>query len=172
MLRFSEPTIIERTPYKVVGAYSTYEGETPEDEGPGWQGAEKGFFSRSSEITNRVDDGVLGFLYRPHNDHPEISLKVKACFIGAEVTHLNQVPTGMATTQFSGGKYVMVDCIGDTGDEAAEGVGKAIGMLMTEWIPAHSYIEGDACFAFSHEKAQRPPHIETVYIKIEPTQRA
>lgn len=167
MLRFSEPTIIERGPYKVVGAYATYTGDTPEDESPGWQGAERGFFSRKNEITNRVDDGVLGFLYRPHQDHPEISPDVKACFVGAEVTDFDHVPTGMSTTQFPGGKYVLLDCIGDTGDEAAAGVGEAIGMLMFDWIPAHGYKEGDGCFAFGHENAQRPPHIETVYIKLE-----
>lgn len=167
MLRFSEPTIIERGAYKVVGAYATYEGDNPEDEGPGWSGAEQAFFSRRAEITNRVDDGVLGFLYHPHNDHPEISPDVQACFIGAEVTDFDHVPAGMSTTQFSGGKYVVVDCIGDTGDEAAAGVGQAIGMLMAEWIPAHGYKAGDACFAFSHENVQRPPHIEAVYIKLE-----
>ena len=167
MLQFSEPVIIERGAYKVVGAYATYEGDKPEDEGPGWQGAEQGFFSRKDEISNRVDDGVLGFLYRPHKDHPEISPDVRACFIGVEVTDLDHVPAGMSTTQYSGGKYVVVDCIGDTGGEAAQGVGEAIGMLMSKWIPAHGYTEGDACFAFSHEKAQRPPHIEMVYIKLE-----
>ena len=110
---------------------------------------------------------MFGFLYRPHKDHPEVSPDVKACFVGAEVTALDHVPAGMVTTHFSGGKYVLVDCIGDTGDEAAEGVGQAIGMLMSEWIHAHGYREGDACFAFSLEHAQRPPHIETVYVKIE-----
>ena len=37
MLTLSEPRIIERGPYKVVGAHCAYAGD---DEGPGWTGAE------------------------------------------------------------------------------------------------------------------------------------
>lgn len=163
MLRLSEPRIIERGPYQVVGVYCTFEGD---DEGPGWAGADRGFFQRRHEITNRTDDAVLGFLYRPHRDDPTISEAVRACFIGAEVTDLDHVPQGMATTRFSGGKYVIVDCTGDTQAEAAEGVGEAIGFLST-WIPEHGYVEGDACFACGHEQAKTPPFVERVYIKID-----
>ena len=75
-------------------------------------------------------------------------------------------PPGLAVTRFSGGEYVLVDCLGDTSAEAAEGVGQAIGMLM-DWIPAHGYVEGDACFAASRASAPTPPWVETVYIKLE-----
>ena len=163
MLTFSEPRIIERGPYKVVGAYCTFAGD---DEGPGWTGAERVFFSRRHEIRNRTDDLVLGSLYRPHRDHPEVAEDVRACFIGAEVTDFDHVPDGMSTTQFSGGQYVIVDCRGDTQEEAAAGVGEAIGFL-SQWMPEHGYAEGDACFACSDEKAPRPPFVEQVYIKIE-----
>ena len=164
MLKLTEPRIIERGPYKVVGAFSTYEGE---DEGPGWAGADGQFWGRCKEITNRADSLVLGFLYRPHKDHPETPESVRACFVGAEVTDLDHVPAGLATTQFSGGKYVLVDCIGDTGDESGQGVGEAIGFL-SKWMPEHGYAEGDACFAAGDMAVPSPPHIETVYIKIEP----
>lgn len=163
MLTLSEPRIIERGPYKVVGAYGVFTGD---DEGPGWQAAEAGFFPRKHEITNRADDHVLGFLYRPHRDHPDAAESERACFVGAEVTDFDHVPAGMATTQFSGGAYVIVDCRGDTAAEAAEGVGRAIGFL-SQWMPEHGYAEGDACFACSDEKAARPPFVEQVYIKIE-----
>jgi hypothetical protein len=46
------------------------------------------------------------------------------------------------------------------------GVGEAVGAL-EKWIPEHGYVEGDACFACSHEQAEKPPYIEYVYIKIE-----
>lgn len=46
------------------------------------------------------------------------------------------------------------------------GVGAAIGFL-SQWIPEHDYVEGDACFASSDEKASKPPFVEHVYIKIE-----
>ena len=62
MLTLSEPRIIERGPYLVVGATCTFEGQ---DEGPGWSGASRAFGSRETEIENRVDDMTLGFLYRP-----------------------------------------------------------------------------------------------------------
>lgn len=163
MLKLGEPKIIERGPYGVVGAYCTYEGE---DEGPGWTGADQQFWARKSEITNRADDMVLGFLYRPHRDHPEVPEDVKACFVGVQVSDLDHVPVGMATTRFSGGQYVTVECRGDTADEAAMGVGEAIGML-GQWLTAHGYVEGDACFAAGHEKAKRPPFIEYVFMKIE-----
>lgn len=164
MLKLSEPRIIERGPYQVVGAYATYEGE---DEGPGWSAADKAFFSRQSEIVNNTDSLVLGFLYRPHQDHPEIAEEVRACFIGAEVADLDHVPPGMSVTHFSGGSYVIVDCIGDTMDEAANGVGDAINMLSSTWIPQHGYRAGDACFASGDMKAPKPPYMESVYMKIE-----
>jgi hypothetical protein len=166
MLQLGEPRIIERDPYQIVGVYCTYEGETPEDEGPGWAGADKGFFARKGEITNRTDSNVLGFLYRPHKDHPEIPESVRACFIGVEVSDLDHVPAGMSTTRFSGGQYIVVACRGDTEAEAAGGVGEAIGFLM-RWIPEHGYAEGDACFACGDEQAVRPPFVEVVYIKID-----
>ena len=168
MLKFSEPRIIERGLYNVVGAYATFEGN---DEGPGWSAADKAFFSRQSEIVNNTDSLVLGFLYRPHKDHPEISAEVRACFIGAEVADLDHVPPGMSVTHFSGGSYVIVDCIGDTMDEAANGVGDAINFL-TQWMPEHGYREGDACFSAGDMKAVRPPHVEMVHIKLEPAATA
>jgi hypothetical protein len=163
MPKLSEPKIIERGPYRVVGAYCTYEGE---DEGPGWSGASKTFYARREEITNRVDDAVLGFLYRPHKDHPEIPEDVRACFVGVEVTDLDHVPRGLSTTRFTGGKYVIVACQGDTEAEAAMGVGEGVGFL-EKWIAEQGYTEGDACFALSHESTQKPPFVEYVYIKFE-----
>jgi hypothetical protein len=147
-----------------VGAFCAYEGE---DEGPGWAGADRVFWSRRDEISNRADSLVLGFLYRPHTDHPEIPAEARACFVGAEVTTLDRAPAGMASTRFPGGQYVMMDVIGDTADETAQGVGEAIGFLCT-WMAEHGYVEGDACFSAGDEKAVRPPHVETVYIHIKP----
>ena len=163
MLTLSAPRIVEHGPYRVVGVYCAYTGD---DEGPGWTGAERGFFPRRHEICNRTDDIVLGFLYRPHRDHPEAAEDVRACFIGAEVTDFAHVPDGMSTTQFSGGQYVIVESRGDTQEEAADGVGTAIEFLM-RWMPEHGYAEGDACFSCSDEKAVRPPFVEYVHIKIE-----
>ena len=163
MLKLSEPRIIEREPYLVVGAYATFEGQ---DEGPGWSGASKTFYARRKEIANRVDDTVLGFLYRPHRDDPSIPESVRACFVGVEVTDLDHVPEGLSTTRFSGGKYVIVECRGDTEGEAAIGVGEGVGLL-ERWIVEQGYTEGDACFALSHENAPRPPYVEYVYIKFE-----
>ena len=163
MLTLSEPRIMERGPYKVVGVHCAYAGD---DEGPGWTGAETGFFTRRDEVKDRADDFVLGFLYRPHKDHPDVLESVKACFIGAEVSAFDHVPDGMSTTQFSGGRYVIVECRGDVQEEVAAGVGEAIGFL-ERWIPAHGYVAGDACFSCSDEKAARPPFVEYVHIKIE-----
>ncbi|MBN1579924.1 MAG: GyrI-like domain-containing protein [Anaerolineae bacterium] len=167
MLTLSEPTIIEREPYLVVGAYCAFEGE---DEGPGWSGASQTFYARRDEITNRKDDRVLGFLYRPHKDDPNIPESTRACFVGVDVTDLNHVPEGLSTTQFSGGKYVIVACQGDTEDEAAMGVGEGVGFL-EKWINENGYVQGDACFACSHENAPKPPFVEYVYIKIEQKQQ-
>ena len=166
MMELSEPRIIQREPYQIVGAYATFEGE---DEGPGWSGASKAFHARRQEIANRTGDTMLGFLYRPHKDDPTTPESVKACFVGVEVTDLDHVPKGLSTTRFSGGKYVIVECRGDTQDEAAIGVGEAVGFL-EKWIVEHGYTEGDACFALSYENAPRPPFIEYVYIKIEEPQ--
>lgn len=163
MLKLSEPRIIERGPYQIVGAYCTFEGE---DEGPGWTGASQAFFARRNEVVNRVDDAMLGFLYRPHKDDPSIPEGVRACFVGVEVTDLDHVPEGLSTTRFSGGKYVIVECKGDTEDEAAMGVGEGVSFL-ERWIAEQGYTQGDACFALSYESAPRPPFIEYVYIKIE-----
>ena len=164
MLTFTEPKIIERGPYLVVGAYHVYEGE---DEGPGWSGASRAFYARKDEIANRTDDGVLGFLYRPHKDHPEVFENVRACFVGVDVTDLNHVPEGLSTTRFSGGRYVIVACQGDEEGEAAMGVGEAIEMLMGQWLPANGYVEGDACFACGFESAKKPSYVEWVYMSIE-----
>jgi len=163
MLTLSEPHVFERGPYKVIGAYCAYAGD---DEGPGWMGAESEFFRRRGEIKNRTDDLVLGFLYRPHHDHPDVPDSVRACFVGAEVSAIAHIPDGMSTTQFSGGQYVIVECRADTQEEVAAGVGEAIGFL-EHWIPAHGYVEGDACFSCSDEKAARPPFVEYVHVKIE-----
>jgi hypothetical protein len=165
VLKLSEPKIIEREPYLVVGAYCTYEGD---DEGPGWSGASKAFYGQKERITNRKDDAVLGFMYPPHKDHPGIPDSVRACFVGVEVTDLDHVPEGLSTTRFSGGKYVIVACTGDTEGEAAMGVGEGVGLL-ENWIAERGYTEGDACFALSHESAPRPPYVEYVYINfVEP----
>ena len=159
MLTLSEPKVIEREPYLVVGAYATYEGE---DEGPGWSGASETFYARRNEIANQEGDSVLGFMYRPHKDHPEIPESVRACFVGVEVADLDHVPEGLSVTRFSGGKYVIVACQGDTEGEAAMGVGEGVGLL-EKWIVEHGYVQGDACFALSHEDAPRPPFVEWVY---------
>ena len=163
-LSLSEPRIIEHGPYQVVGVYHTYEGE---DEGPGWSGAYEQFARRQHEISHRVDDMVLGFLYRPHKDDPAVPEGVRACFIGVEVADLNHIPSGMAVTRFSGGQYVVVECRGDTQEEAAAGIGEAIGFLEQQWLRQHGYREGDACFACSHENAPKPPFVEYVYMKLE-----
>jgi hypothetical protein len=162
-LRLGEPKIIERGPYLVVGAYATFEGD---DEGPGWSGASEAFYPRRGEVPNRVGDAVLGFLYRPHKDHPDVPESVRACFVGVEVADLDHVPGGLSTTQFSGGKYAILSCTGDTEDEAAMGVGEGVSFLET-WAAEQGYREGDACFALSHEDAPRPPYVEYVYMKFE-----
>ncbi len=158
MLILSEPKFIERGPYRVVGSFCVFEGE---DEGPGWSGAYEEFNQRQKEITSRTDDMVLGFLYRPHKDHPEIPANIRSCFVGVEVAGLDPIPAELSTTRFSGGQYVIVECKGDTQDEAAMGVGKAIGQLES-WILTQGFVEGDACFAASHENAVKPPYIEYV----------
>ena len=163
MLDLSEPRIIEREPYQIVGAYCTYEGD---DEGPGWSGASRAFHAQRGEITSRVGDTMLGFLYRPHKDDSTIPESVRACFIGVEVTGLDHVPEGLSMTRFSGGKYVIVECRGDTQDEAAMGVGEGVGFL-EKWIAERGYTEGDACFTLGHENAPKPPFVEYVYIRIE-----
>jgi predicted transcriptional regulator YdeE len=163
MLELSEPTVIERGPYLVVGAYSTFEGD---DEGPGWSGASQEFNARREEIANRIGDTVLGFLYRPHRDHLEIPESVRACFVGVEVADLDDVPEGLSTTRFLGGRYVIVACKGDTEGEAAMGVGEGVGFL-ERWVADNGYVEGDACFACSHESEPRPPYIEYVYMNFE-----
>ena len=163
MMILSEPKIIEREPYLVVGAYCTYEGD---DEGPGWAGASETFFARKEAINNRKDDAVLGFLYHPHKDHPDVPESVQACFVGVDVTDFDHIPEGLTTTQFSGGKYAIVASQGDTEAEAAMGVGDAVQFLET-WTVENGYAEGDACFSCSYENTPKPPFIEYVYMKIE-----
>lgn len=163
MRSLTEPRIIEHAPYQVVGAYCAFDGD---DEGPGWTGAYAEFDRRRNDIRNRKDNLVLGFLYWPHRDHPEVPEAVRSCFVGVDVADLDAVPAGLSVTRFSGGQYVTVESHGDTSDEAAEGVGAAISFL-EQWLPAHGYAEGDACFACSDESAPRPPFVERVYIKLE-----
>lgn len=135
-------------------------------EGAGWGGAFEAFSARRDEITNRIADTVLGFLHRPHRDHPDTPESVRACFMGVEVADFDQVPEGISTTRFSGGKYVIVECRGDTQSEASMGVGEGV-QFLERWIEEQGDAEGDACFACSHEDAPRPPFIEYVYIEIE-----
>ena len=160
-LHLTEPKIIEHGSYNLVGFYAICEGE----EEP-WGEATEGLVRRLGEIRNRVGDTQLAFLYRPHRDDPSVSEEVRSCFMGVEVADLTQIPEGMTATHFSGGKYVTVECRGDTENEAAMGVGQAIHQL-EEWIPQNGYREGDACFCFSHEEADVPPFIQYVYIKLE-----
>lgn len=164
MPRLSEPRIVERGPCLVAGAYATFEGD---DEGPGWAAADAAFRSRADEITDRVDGSVLGFLYRPHVDHSEVPPDVRACFVGVEVADAAGVPQGLALTRFSGGSYAVVDAVGDDPGEAAEGVGLAIADLAERWVPAHGFVEGDACFAAGDPAAPAPPFVETVWMKVE-----
>lgn len=164
MLKFSQPTIIEHEPFQVVGCYATFEGE---DEGPGWDGAHRAFFARESEVQDRADDLVLGFLYRPHRDDPTVPATVRACFVGVPVTSLDRVPDGMHVTRFSGGEYAVIACEGESPDEPGQGVGEAIGYLEREWMPTHGYSAGDACFAAGQEHAVPPPYVEYVYMKLE-----
>jgi predicted transcriptional regulator YdeE len=89
--------------------------------------------------------------------------------MGVEVSDDAHVPEGMTLTRFSGGKYVTVECRGDTENEAAMAVGPAINQL-EKWIPENGYREGDACFCFSREEADVPPFVQHVYIKLEERQ--
>lgn len=160
----SEPRIIERGPYLVVGVYCTFEGE---DEGSGWSGAHAEFFRREHEIVNRVDDLVLGFIYRPHEDDASIPENTNSCFVGVEVADLDRIPDGMSVTRFSGGQYVVVECKGDVQEEAGAGVAEAIHFLKEKWLPEHGYRAEVGCFACSHEDEARPPFIEHVYVRLE-----
>jgi len=143
-LHISEPRIVERGPYSIVGAYAICRGE----EEP-WGEASGELDRRREEIRNREGDTLLAFLYRPHRDDPSVPEEVRSCFMGVEVTDLSQVPEGMAATYFTGGKYVAVECRGDTENEAAMGVGDAVNQL-EQWIAENGYCERDACFCFSH----------------------
>ena len=157
---FSEPRIVVREPCNVVGAYCTFEGDSEP-----WGDASRMLDQRKHEIRNRKNDAVLGFLYRPHTDHPDIPENVRACFMGVEVVNFQDVPAGLATTRFTGGEYVVMECRGDTRDEAAMGIGEAVDRL-TRWIKEHGYRIGDACFECSHESMAGPPYREYVYIRI------
>jgi hypothetical protein len=160
-LTITEPEIIERGAYCVVGSYAVCEG----DDEP-WGDAMAAFGARREDISNRKGDALLAFLYRPHRDDPSVDENVRACFIGVEVADLDHVPHGMATTRFSGGKFVTVECRGDTENEAAMGVGEAVAGL-EKWIGDNGYTEGDSCFCFSREQADTPPFIQYVHIKLE-----
>ena len=163
VFQLSEPRTVERGPYEVVGVYCTFEGD---DEGPGWSGASEGFGRQRDKILNRTDSMVLGFLYRPHRDHPDVLEQVRACFVGVEVTDLEHVPEGLSNTRFSGGRYVIVECKGDTQGEAAMGVGEGV-QFLERWVVDQGFVEGDACFACGDDTAETPPFIEYVYMKIE-----
>lgn len=158
--RFTEPRIIERKPCFVIGFFAEYQGD---DEGPGWDGAYRAFSERRNEITNRTGTCILGFLYRPHKDHPEISHQAKACFIGVSVNSFECIPEGMKSTEFPGGNYVVMKSIADTQDEASQSVGDMVDRL-EHWIRDNGYEEGDACFAASDEADEKPPYGEYVYI--------
>ena len=159
----SEPKVIERGPCNVVGAYAVYEGD---DEGPAWGQASAELDRRKADVLNREGDTLLGFLYRPHKDDPDVPQEVRSCFMGVEVTDLGRVPDGMAATRFSGGKYIAVACRGDTEMEAAVGVGDAVRKL-ERWMAENGCREGDACFCFSHEEADTPPFIQHILAKLE-----
>lgn len=164
MARLSEPRLIERSPSTVVGAYGIFEGP---DEGPAWSAAEAGFWPRIGDIGGRLDGDVLGFLYRPHVDHPEIPEDARACFVGVAVGEPAEVPDGLVVTHLEGGRFVVVDCEGDDPEEAAEGIGEAIGYLSDTWLPENGYVEGDACFAAGTEAGRGAPYVETVWMKVE-----
>jgi len=159
----TEPEVVEHGPYCVVGAYATFEGE---DEGPAWEAAWATLEGRLGEVTNRVGDAILGFLYRPHRDDPTVPQAVRACFVGVEVTDLASVPEGMAATRFSGGRFAAVRCVGGTEDESAAAVGDAVALL-ERWVAERGWREGDSCFCFSRELEPRPPFVEHVHLKIE-----
>lgn len=157
----TEPKIIEHEPWDIVGMYVIAKS----DHEP-WGEAMTAFERRRADVTNRVDDIQLAFLYRPHRDDPSVPESAQACFIGFEVTDLDHIPEGMAATRFSGGRFVMVECCGDTEDAVAAAIGDVIRRLET-WIPEHGYTEGEACFCLNHEYAKTPPFQWDVYIKIE-----
>jgi hypothetical protein len=157
-----EPRVFERGPYQVVRVYACCRG----DEEP-WGEASEGLARRTGEIRDRVGDTLLGFLYRPHRDDPGVPEDVRACFMGVEVSNLEHVPEGMSATHFPGGEYVVVECRGDTENEAAMAVGPAIGQLGSVWLRENGCVMGDACFTCSHEHEPKPPFVEYVHMKIE-----
>jgi predicted transcriptional regulator YdeE len=157
--QITDPKTIEHAPYDVIGIYAVYEGD---DEGPGWGKAWTEFSRRKHEVQNREGDTLCGFLYRPHRDDPSIPEAARACFIGVEVSSADDIPEGMTLTHFSGGRYITTESRGDTEGEAAMGVGDAVQLLET-WIDEHGYVEGDACFCFSHEDAETPPFVQHVH---------
>lgn len=161
----SEPIVIIHEPFQIVGVYCTFDGE---HEDAGWRGAEAAFFARLPEISNRKDSLVIGFLYHPHRDHPEIAEEVRSCFVGVDVLDLEHVPHGMSVVCYSGGSYAVVACRGNTPSEPGEGVGEAIDYLHETWMPAHGFRAGDACFACSDQQDAPPPYVEYVYMKLEP----
>lgn len=59
--RRSEPRLITRGPYLVVGAWRAYQGD---DEGPGWAGAQAAFDALAPRIVHRADGLTLGFIAR------------------------------------------------------------------------------------------------------------
>jgi hypothetical protein len=87
----TEPKIIERGPYSVVGVYATYEGDA---EGPAWEKASAELERRKGQVRHRVGDTLLAFLYRPHKDDPSVAEEVQACLVGLEVADLTEVSDG------------------------------------------------------------------------------
>ena len=99
----TEPQIIERGPYLIVGAFAdSKDGDEP------WGEASEELDRRKGEIQGRVSDELIGFLYRPHRDNPAVPENVRGCFMGVEVKDLDHVPEGMYTTRFSGGRTAIV----------------------------------------------------------------
>ena len=42
-----------------------------------------------------------------------------------------------------------------------------VSVAVFPWVVEQGYIEGDACFALSHENEPRPPYVEYVYVKMD-----
>ncbi len=157
------PQVAKQEPRCIVGCYCTFEGD---DEGPGWSGAHAGLMGRIHEIPNRIGDARWWFLYRPHKDHPEISPDVRSAFGGVEVPDFTMVADGLSTTRFAGGDYIFVEIIGDSENEAGEGVGPAV-QAVEDWLRAHEFGEGDeGALVCEHESVSTPPHRLSVCARI------
>jgi len=160
----SEPRVMECGAHHVVGTYAVFAGD---DEGPAWAAAFNELERRKHEITNRVGDTIIAFLYRPHRDDPSVAPSVRSCFIGVEAADFEHVPAGMTGTHFAAGRYVAVTCQSPTQDETSAAIGEAVEML-EQWIRDNGYRESDACLCIGHEQAAGPPFVEEVHIRFEP----